>query len=57
MRKVKVLLLAAGLVSGTLTIAASPAQAVVCQDYPGGCCEGITILGKTYDPVPIDCMG
>jgi hypothetical protein len=57
MRKVKVLLVATGLVFGTLTIAASPAQAVVCHDYPGGCCEGITILGKTYDPVPMDCMG
>ncbi|MDQ3954976.1 MAG: hypothetical protein M3285_05440 [Actinomycetota bacterium] len=57
MRKVKVLLVATGLVFGTLTIAASPAQAVVCHDYPGGCCEGITILGKTYDPLPYECMG
>ena len=30
-----------------------PASAIVCHDYPGGCCEDVKVLGKTI--LHIDC--
>lgn len=53
MRKVRAILLAAALATVTVISAAPPAFAPVCQDWPGGCCEDIEILGKVI--LPIDC--
>jgi hypothetical protein len=53
MRKLKLFLAATVLALGTLPFIASPASAVVCHDNPGGCCEDVTVLGKTI--LHIDC--
>jgi hypothetical protein len=53
MRKIKIFLVALGMALGTLPIA-SPAHAVVCHDYPGGCCGEVTVAGKTI--IRIDCQ-
>lgn len=56
-RKLKMFVAAVGLGLGLLPLSA-PANAVVCiEDHPSptACCEGITVAGKTIDPIPMDC--
>jgi hypothetical protein len=47
MRKIKLLLLGTVLAFGVLPFSASSAGAVVCHDYPGGCCGDVEVAGKT----------
>ena len=46
-KKLRTLVIGAIVAVGSLSVAA-PAQAVVCHDDPGQCCQGIVILGKEY---------
>ena len=53
MRSIRVLLVTFALGVWLALATALPAGAVVCHDYPGGCCEDVTVLGKTI--IHIDC--
>lgn len=39
MNKIRRILIAVSLVAGILAASAPAANAVVCHDYPGGCCD------------------
>lgn len=55
MRQLKRLMLITALLLGTLLFTAAPAGAVVCiEENPGGCCEDVTVAGKTI--LHIDCQ-
>ena len=50
MRSLKLFIVAA-LVSVFSAPVAARAEPVVCHDYPGGCCEGVSIGGKEIVPI------
>ena len=56
MRKVKLLIAATVMAVAGLIGFASPSGAVVCiEDLPTPCCGTVTINGKEYQIIPINC--
>lgn len=53
MRSFRVFLVTLALAIGAAFFSPASANAVVCHDYPGGCCGEVELLGKTI--LRIDC--
>jgi hypothetical protein len=53
MKRIRAFLITATLAITSVVVFAPSAGAVLCNDHPGGCCEDVTVLGKTI--LHIDC--